>query len=211
MKIIKIVSEKFSQNSYLVVEDKDAILVDGGVFVKDIEENLKLLSPKPTLKAVFLTHEHFDHILEVDNIIAKYSCPVYIHEMGKNSLYKEDENMSILDNPMKLTHKKEIKKFKDGESFDFGGVKITCHHTPGHSLGSSVFVVDNNMFTGDTIFKVEHGRTDLFGGNPFVQQISFEKLRNNLIAGIDNFYPGHGANFTFEDIEYNLKHYFGEE
>lgn len=211
MKIIKIVSENFGQNSYLVVGGKDAILIDCGVFVKDIEDHLKLCSEKPTLRAVFLTHEHFDHISEVDNVIAKYNCPVYIHESGREALYNENENMSIMDSPFTIKSKKEVKKFKDSDEFTFGEIVVKCYHTPGHSLGSSCFVVDNNMFTGDTIFKAGYGRNDLFGGDPFKQRISFEKLRTGLIDGIENFYPGHGANFDNEDIEYNLKHYFGEE
>lgn len=211
MKIIKMVSDYFTQNSYLVIEGKDAILIDGGVFVKDIEEALKLCADKPKLRGILLTHEHFDHIVEIDNIINKYSCPCFIHENGRKCLYNENENMSVIDKPFVIKNKKDVKKFKDGEVLTFGEIVVTCHHTPGHSLGSSCFVIDNNMFTGDTIFKVDYGRNDLFGGDPFVQKISFEKLRNNLISGIENFYPGHGSNFDHEDIEYNLKHYFGEE
>lgn len=211
MKIIKMVSGGLMQNSYLVVKGKDAILIDGGVYVKDIEESLKLFSEKPKLLGVLLTHEHFDHISELDNILNKYSCEAYIHENGRKCLYNENENLSIMDKPFVIKEKKNVKKFKDGQTLTFGEISVICHHTPGHSLGSSCFVIDNNMFTGDTIFKVEYGRSDLFGGDKFVQKISFEKLRNNLISGIENFYPGHGANFNYEEMEYNLKHYFGEE
>ena len=211
MKIIKIVSDKFSQNSYLVVKGKGAVLIDCGVFVKDIEEHLKFCAEKPILRAVFLTHEHFDHISELDNVIAKYSCPAYIHESGRDCLYNENENMSIMDKPFVVKNKKEVKKFKDGDEFAFGEIIVKCYHTPGHSMGSSCFVIEDNMFTGDTIFKVERGRYDLFGGDKFKQRISFEKLRTQLISGIENFYPGHGSNFDHDDIEYNLKDYFGEE
>ena len=211
MKIIKIVSDYFNQNSYLIVEGKDALLVDAGVFVKDIEESLKLCTEKPQLRGVLLTHEHFDHIKELDNIMSKYSCPAYIHESGRDNLFDEEKNMSIMDTPFKIKNKKDVKKFKDGEILKIGEIAISCHHTPGHSMGSSCFVVDNNMFTGDTIFKVGYGRNDLFGGDEFVQKVSLEKLRNNLIGNIENFYPGHGANFEKVDIEYNLKHFFGEE
>jgi len=211
MKIIKMVSEGMAQNTYLVVNNKDAILIDCGVGVDEIEANLKLQKDKPTIRGVLLTHEHFDHILELDNVLKKYGCLAYIHENGKNSLYNENENMSILDDPFKIKNKKEIKKFKDGDILEFGEISVICHHTPGHSLGSSCFVIDNNMFTGDTIFKVDYGRSDLFGGDPFVQKVSFEKIRSSLINDVENFYPGHGGNFDKEDLIYNLKHFFGEE
>ena len=77
MKIIKIVSEKMGQNNYLVASENTAILIDGSAYVSQIEENLKMLG-KVKLQAIFLTHCHFDHILELDNLIAKYNCPLYL-------------------------------------------------------------------------------------------------------------------------------------
>lgn len=210
MKIIKIVSDKFNTNNYLIVSGEDAILVDGSVFVREIEANLKLCTPKPTLRAVILTHEHFDHINELDNILDKFGCNAYIHENGKKSLYLEEQNMSIIDQPFKLKNKKNVKVFKDGEDLTFGEINVKCYHTPGHSLGSSCFIVNDNMFTGDTVFKVDFGRTDLFCGDGRVLEISLEKVKS-LISLADNYYAGHGSNFNKEDLEYNLEHYFGEK
>ena len=210
MKIIKIVSDKFNTNNYLIVSGEDAVLIDGSAFVKEIEDNLKLCKPRPKLRAVILTHEHFDHINELDNILDKFDIFAYIHENGKKSLYSEDENMSIMDNPFKIKNKKNVKTFKDGEELTFGEIEVKCYHTPGHSLGSSCFVVNDNMFTGDTVFKIDVGRTDLFGGDSRVLSISLEKIKN-LMSFADNYYAGHGANFDKEDLEYNLEHYFGEK
>ena len=107
MKIIKIVSEILSQNNYLVASENTAILIDGSAYVNQVEENLKILG-NAKLQAIFLTHCHFDHILEVDNLMAKYNCPIYIHSSGKSGLYKEDQNMSILDTLFKLKTRKGI-------------------------------------------------------------------------------------------------------
>jgi len=210
MKIIKILNEKHGENNYLIVNGENAILIDASAYVSQVEESLKMYSPKPKLNAIFLTHEHFDHIAELDNLVKKFNCPVYIHENGKKCLYKESENLSILDNPFKIIEKKLIKSFKDSDEFSFGNITIKCYHTPGHSMGSSCFVVEDNMFTGDTVFKVDIGRNDLFGGNPEVQKISLNRIRNELINDINNFYPGHGGNFDKNDLEYNLNHYLGE-
>ena len=209
MKIIKILSQKYQSNSYLIVDGESAVLIDCAVFVNQVEENLKLCSPRPKLMGILLTHEHFDHIAEIDNLISKYNCNVYIHENGKNSLYNENENMSIMAEPFKIKSKKEIKKFKDGEVLNFGDIEIKCHHTPGHSLGSSCFEFLDNMFTGDTVFKVDFGRSDLFGGDERVIRISLDKIKR-LSTNINHFYAGHGSNFDKEDLEYNLEHYFGE-
>ena len=210
MKIIKIINEKNGQNNYLIIDQEDAILIDASATVSQIEENLKISSEKETLRAIFLTHEHYDHIIELDNLVAKYNCPVYIHALGKPNLYHEDKNLSILDKPFKIKTKRNIKTLKDSEEIQIGNIIVKCYHTPGHSMGSSCFVVDNNMFVGDTVFKVDIGRYDLFGGDKNVQAISLNRLLTDLSCGIDNYYAGHGANFDYNDLEYNLNHYLGE-
>lgn len=210
MNIIKMVQEKMSQNSYLIIKDEDAILIDAGVFVGQIEENLKMFSPKPKLKAILLTHCHFDHILELDNIIAKYKCPAYIHKSGKPMLYDEKKNLSYIDSPFKIKAKKDVKTFNDGDILTFGDIEVVCYNTPGHSIDSSCFVVNDSMFTGDTIFKIEVGRTDMFSGDESVQRISLERLNNVLSEGINHFYAGHGVNFDNDDLKYNINRVLGE-
>lgn len=209
MKIIKIISEKMGQNNYLVVHENDAILIDGSAYVNQVEENLKLFNGAK-LQAIFLTHCHFDHIFELDNLIAKYNCPVYIHNSGKASLYKEDENMSILDNPFKIKTKKGIKTFKDCDEIVVGDISVLCFNTPGHTLDSACFLIEDNLFTGDTLFKVGVGRFDLFGGDEGQLKISLERIKNSLSKDVNTFYPGHGANFDREEMLYNIEHYLGE-
>lgn len=211
MKVIKIISKKYVQNNYLVVSGQDAILIDSSVYASQVEENLKIAEEKPTLRAIFLTHEHFDHIAELDNLVAKFKCPVYIHKNGKPCLYNQEQNLSILDTPFKIKEKKMIKTFEDGEEVSCGEINVKCYHTPGHSLGSSCFVIDDNMFVGDTVFKMDIGRSDLFGGDENVQKISLNRVLNELSDGVSNFYPGHGFIFNAEDLKYNLGHYLGEE
>lgn len=210
MDIIKIVQEKMGQNSYIIIDQEDAILIDAGVFVSQIEENLKMLSPKPKIRAVFLTHCHFDHILELDNIIGKYKCPAYIYKAGKQMIYDEKKNLSYIDTPFKIKAKRDIKTFLDEDTLNFGNIEVKCFNTPGHSIDSSCFVVGNNMFTGDTVFKVDVGRTDMFSGDSNVQKISLERILNNLSENIENYYPGHGSNFDKDDLKYNVGRLMGD-
>ena len=210
MDILKIFQEKLSQNSYLIVDEKDAILIDAGAFIENIEENLRMFNPKPKLRAVFITHCHFDHVAQLDNILTKYKCPAYIFKDGKSMLYDENKNLSCLDIPFKIKNKQDVKTFLDSESFEFGNINITCYNTPGHSVDSSCFVVGENMFTGDTIFRVEVGRTDLYSSDENVQRISLERLKNDLSNGVNTFYPGHGANFNNDELKYTITRILGE-
>ncbi|MGN0961777.1 MAG: MBL fold metallo-hydrolase [Christensenellales bacterium] len=211
MDIIKMVEEHMSQNSYLVIVDNDAILIDAGVGVSQIDEALQMFNPRPILRAVLLTHSHFDHILELDNILNKYKAVAYIFEKGKSMLYKADQNMSILDIPFTIKDKKNIKTFVDGEELEVGGIKVKCYNTPGHSIDSSCFVIEDNMFTGDTVFKIEVGRCDLFSGDEKQQEISLMRIKNTLSNGIEHFYPGHGSNFNKSELDYNLTRILGED
>ena len=214
MDIIKIVSEKnkesVSQNNYLVVLGKDAIMIDASASVKAVKENLNLYNGVK-LRAIFLTHCHFDHIAELDNLIEHFDCPVYIHKNGKSSLYKVEENLSFLDEPFKIKNRKNIKTFVDGDTMDYGDIHIQCYLTDGHSKDSSCFVIGDNMFTGDTVFKVCVGRVDMFGGNEFVQRISLQRIRDELSRGVNNFYSGHGANFDYDGMKYVIDSVLGDK
>jgi glyoxylase-like metal-dependent hydrolase (beta-lactamase superfamily II) len=210
MKVIKIVSEKLTQNNYLIVDGNDAVLVDGSAKVAQIEESLKMYSPKPKISAIFITHAHFDHIMELDNLAKKYECPVFINKDGKKHLYDEKKNLSVIDKPFTIKQKKIIKTFVDGEEFVFGNIKVNCFVTPGHSIDSSVFKIGDNLFTGDTIFKIGVGRTDMFSGDRYVQHISLLRLRDENGFGCENFYSGHGVNFNKDELMYNIEHYLGD-
>ena len=210
MKVIKIVSDKLTQNNYLIVDGNDVVLVDGSAKVAQIEESLKMYSPKPKISAIFITHAHFDHIMELDNLAKKYECPVYINKDGKKHLYDEKKNLSVIDKPFTIKQKKLIKTFVDGEEFVFGNIKVNCFVTPGHSIDSSVFKIGDNLFTGDTIFKIGVGRTDMFSGDRYVQHISLLRLRDENGFGCENFYSGHGVNFNKDELMYNIEHYLGD-
>lgn len=211
MDIIKIISEKLQQNTYLIVNGTDAVLIDAGAKVNKIEEALKIYTKKPKIKAVFLTHEHFDHIYEINSIIDKYSCDVYVHVSAVPSIFNPDENLSsIFDEPLKISSRKSIKTFDDGDIMSIGDISIKCLHTPGHSKGSSCFVVEDNMFTGDTLFKMGVGRTDLFGSNENALKISIRKIVSEM-SDIKIFYAGHGGNALMEEMKYNIENIMGEE
>ena len=74
-------------------------------------------------------------------------------------------------------------------------MKIICIHTPGHTLGGMCFLIDNELFTGDTLFQGAVGRSDFYGGNhgELINSIN-EKLM--ILDKKTNVYPGHGPSST---------------
>lgn len=200
MKIIKMLSsgevKHFGQNSYLVISGEDAILIDASVDLNELMKNLSMFSTKPKLKAIFLTHAHFDHIYTLSSIVNKFECPVYTNKFGEKILKDKNKNLSImLKKPFEFNEKRFINLFDDEYEVKVGCITIKCYLTPGHSLDSSVFVIDDNMFTGDTVFKNCIGRVDLVGGDANQMKISLNRIKDFISEGINNFYPGHNENF----------------
>ena len=84
---------------------------------------------------------------------------------------------------------------KDGDIIKFGNTDIKVIHTPGHTQGGVCYLVDNMLFSGDTIFREAVGRCDLEGGN-FEQIV--ESIESKIFTLPDDIliYPGHGPSST---------------
>ena len=87
-----------------------------------------------------------------------------------------------------LTH------LEDGDEIKIGESVLKVLHTPGHTKGSICLLGEDFVFTGDTLFKDGHGRTDLPGGSQKDMEESLEKLSKLLKPGII-VYSGHGEIF----------------
>ena len=206
MEIIKINSLKnrMGTNSYLLIKNQSAILIDAGIALEDIEiYNIKL-------KAIFLTHCHFDHIMFLNELCDFYQCDIYISENDKAGLFDENINMSKFFKKHFIfkgdTNK--IKIFKDNEEIKIDDFIVKCLLTPGHTAGSTSFLINDNLFSGDTLFAESVGRTDFATSSPIQQKTSLKKLEN---VDFYNLYPGHSrmSNKTeqINNIKFWLSHY----
>jgi glyoxylase-like metal-dependent hydrolase (beta-lactamase superfamily II) len=122
---------------------------------------------------ILATHTHFDHVGEVPSLVSKLDVPVYVH----------------VDEAAGLSNVSNVKTISDGDQIGVGGLNIQVLHTPGHSKGSVCFLIDSLVFTGDTLFINNIGRTDLEGSDPEKMFSSLTKLRQ-LPDGVV-VYPGH--------------------
>ena len=78
----------------------------------------------------------------------------------------------------------------DGDVIKLGNSKVKVMYTPGHTIGSVCYLIDDMMFSGDTLFRGEIGRTDLKSGNMELIKVSLKKLYELNKEYI--VYPGHG-------------------
>ena len=85
---------------------------------------------------------------------------------------------------------------KDGKEIKIGKSILKVLSTPGHTKDSICLISENSIFTGDTLFRNGHGRTDLPGGSQKEMEESLEKLSKIIKPGMI-IYPGHGEIFKY--------------
>ena len=185
----------FFTNSYILSNDKnECIIIDPGLDYKNVANYIK---NKYDVKAILLTHGHMDHI---DGIQYFLDTPIYMTKETKEMVY--DSYESIYDTvgrstPYSYGMLNEV-IINDGDILSLIGFNIKVIKTPGHTSGSCVFILDNIMFSGDTIFYHSYGRTDMPTGN---QNQIFKSILNILNTFSDDMiiYPGHGNETTIKE------------
>ena len=184
----------FDQNSYVVENKGEYVLIDAGAELDDIKNVLK----KSKLSAIFLTHLHFDHIYNLESIVGAYDCPVYIVDGSEEKLFDCNKNASFMirNNMVFNIDGAKIKYYTDEIKLKKMTAKI--YFTPGHSSDSVCILIGDNLFTGDTIFDDTIGRTDFYDGS--AEQME-ESLR--LLSNLDykTAYPGHYNIVEKNDID----------
>lgn len=181
-------------NCYLVYNSDtcEAVVIDPGSEYGRIKRQLDVDGMK--VKAVLLTHGHFDHCNAARDF-RRDGAKVYIHEADK-LLLETDYNMSSLTNEPFRSFDPDV-LVTDGTVIRECGMTFKVIYTPGHTVGSVCYILDNNIFTGDTLFCMGVGRTDLPTGNVRAFE---DSLKNVLFAleGDYNVFPGHGEPTSLE-------------
>ncbi|HEY8419103.1 MAG TPA: MBL fold metallo-hydrolase [Clostridia bacterium] len=199
MQIKTIVTNLVGSNFYIISQNSSAIFIDPSGTERFYQKAQEYLTANNLeLKAVLLTHGHFDHIAL--GHLFKGVAPIYIHQADADMLDTSKNYGSRFGYPVKPFSADVL--LTGGETLDFDDIKVKVIHTPGHTPGCVCYVIDNCIFSGDTLFRENIGRTDLAGGN--YEQIlqSIKNLFN--LEGDYTVYPGHGEPTTLKhEKEYN--------
>ncbi len=196
MKIHTIVENEFEENTYIVIDGKEALIIDPGAPYESIQSTIN--TQQSTIVGILLTHGHGDHIMSLHNFLKEI---IYAHADEKPILSDPKKNLAALaGGDLSITginffsgDRYNLKLNVQGSMFK----DIDIYHTPGHTPGGCIIKIGDNIFTGDTLFEDTVGRTDLPGGDS-------KKLRNSLKI-FNSFsrdcmvYPGHGTPFKLGD------------
>lgn len=203
--MIKALINEFAENTYIISEKKEAVIIDPGAKIDDIKEFID--ENELNVKFVILSHGHFDHIFSINEVLAEFDCDVYTHESERDFMFDPNLNLSSMTyKKIVVKNKSKVKTFKDNHVFEmpYNNIKVT--HCPGHSRGSSSFEYKRALFVGDTLFKDGVGRTDLPTGSQTTLERSINKLLNKYK---DNtvVYPGHGPHTTVLTLKNTCPYY----
>ena len=194
--IVCLTNGAFAENCYLVADRQsgDVVIVDPGeeadLFLRRIETEAW------TLRAIWLTHAHLDHIAGVAHVVNATHVDVYLHPDDRQ-LYD-----SVLEQAKWLGVEVEAapapapsQSLASGDTVTVGDCAFAVAHTPGHSPGSVTFIGDGVALVGDVLFAGSVGRVDLPGGDGATL---LNSINQTLMSLPDDtiVYPGHGPTTT---------------
>lgn len=191
MRLKVIVSPEMGENCYFVIDEQtnDAIVIDPG----DEADKLCRTVDKEgiAVKAICLTHCHFDHAGAAERLSRHTAAPIFICQNEEIVAESTSYNLSAMfGRPFKVPYDRVL---KEGESFKFGNLEFKVILTPGHTPGGGCFYFEKEgvLFSGDTLFCMSVGRTDFPGGSSTALVSS---VREKLFVLPDDtvVYCGHG-------------------
>ena len=163
MEILVIPVGYLQENCYIAYdEDKVAVVIDPGDEGQKLVEAIR--NRGLDVRYILLTHGHFDHtgaVMEIKNEFGAKLCV-----SGEDAEMLTDPQLSLA---MRQRWKPEDISIdlllSDGDVIEAGKMRFEVIATPGHSKGSVTYRCENVLFTGDTLFQGDCGRTDLYGGS----------------------------------------------
>ncbi|MBP2032509.1 glyoxylase-like metal-dependent hydrolase (beta-lactamase superfamily II) [Clostridium algifaecis] len=191
MKIKRMPVGMYLANCYILLDEDSnecAVIDPGGntEIIKSAMDDLKINK----VKYILLTHGHADHTESVVDIKNLYGAEVYINEQDYNMMKRRSYMYGNVD--------EAVDNFiNDGDVFNVGKLKVKALYTPGHTPGGVSFLVDDIVFTGDTLFCQSVGRTDIEGGD-FDTIIKSIKEKLMVLPEYTIVLPGHGDKTSIE-------------
>ncbi|MDP4151921.1 MAG: MBL fold metallo-hydrolase [Bacillota bacterium] len=191
MKLVSMVSGPISTNTYIIIDEKsnDCAVIDPAIRNREIYNFLDK-HPELKIKYIIATHGHFDHVTQIEELKEKYGGEVVIHRADLPWLVC-DYNARYARHTAAAKPLSADMLLDGGETLFVGDIKLIFIHTPGHTPGGMCIQCENCLFSGDTLFLNDVGRTDLEGGDETALHHSVKEVIGSINEDL-KVYPGHG-------------------
>ena len=202
-------AQYFGTNCWIFAPDKNSecFIVDPGMAIPDLVSEIGEVISKYNLKpiATVVTHGHLDHTFSVLAFDEKYGVATYIHPKDREFLANPMGLLtpggpirSILQEMGVDSFKEpsDLRELSHGTEIEIAGFTLKAHHAPGHTPGSTIFIVDDEyLISGDVLFQNSIGNTTSRLGS----DSEMKKTLRNVILPLEDeliVLPGHGAETT---------------
>lgn len=196
------IQQDYNSNTYLIsVEQEQACyLVDLG----NAKDAIASLQQHQYIKAVFLTHAHYDHIADIHHVLEKFpNCSIYCSLYTQEALADSKLNLSFYHGTPVAYSGDNVVVLYENENLDlFQNQFLTVIATPGHNEGCLSFKFQHFCFTGDALIPQVKVVTKLKSGNKVAAKLSIDKIRQRLVD-TDVVLAGHGVPFFKNDLDWD--------
>lgn len=196
----------FQENTSVVYNGKDAVIVDPGCYERFEQQDLLdfIQDNELTVHAILNTHCHLDHILGNAFCVDHFKVDLITHKEELFTLSLAERSAQMYGFPAFVNSPEPTVYVEDNQLLSFGSLEFKVIFAPGHSIGHIAFYNETSavLIGGDILFKGSFGRTDLPGGSMEVLKKSIHErmftLPENTIV-----YPGHGPTTTIGEEKRN--------
>lgn len=197
MNIKTITGGLLEENCYILTDEETGLsaVIDPGFTSVKLDEVIRAL-PADKVALCLLTHGHFDHIDGVPRVKELTGCKVCISRPDAPCTSNPAISQGNMLPSIQHENFEPDQLLENQDIIELGSLKIRVLYTPGHTVGSCCFIVNDAIFSGDTLFSGSMGRTDLPTGNSRDMMESLKKLSN--LEGDFYVFPGHGPATTLE-------------
>lgn len=194
MIIEKVTVSPLLENCYIVGDEATmtGIIIDPGDEAERILRKVNALGL--TIDKIVNTHAHVDHVCAVQDVKEALGAKFYLHPAERIHLPRLPQSAAAFGIKNARIPDVDV-ELNDGGVIAVGNQQLQVIHTPGHTPGHCILVLEQDVFCGDLIFAGSIGRTDLPGGDyPTI----LASLESAILTLPDDarLHPGHGPSTT---------------